>query len=124
MSPVQLSAGDKLGPYEMIEHIGAGGMGVVYRARDPRVGRDVAIKLSGEDFSDRFEREARAVAALNHANICTLYDVGPNYLVMELVDGESPKGPLPFDTALGYARQIECSRHLRFLQGFGERWSS
>ncbi|HYN10596.1 MAG TPA: hypothetical protein VES67_24645 [Vicinamibacterales bacterium] len=62
---MQLSAGDKLGPYEIIEQIGAGGMGVVYRARDPRVGRDVAIKLSGEDFSDRFEREARAVAALN-----------------------------------------------------------
>jgi serine/threonine protein kinase len=103
---VQPSAGDKLGPYEIIAQIGAGGMGVVYRARDPRVGRDVAIKVSSEHFSDRFEREARAVAALNHANVCTLHDVGPNYLVMELVEGEPPKGPLPFQTALDYARQI------------------
>ena len=64
-----LSAGDKLSPYEITEQIGGGAM---YRARDPRVGRDVAIKLSGEDFSDRFGRETRAVAALNHANVCTL----------------------------------------------------
>jgi len=81
-------------------------MGEVYRARDSRVGRDVAIKISAERFSDRFDREARAVAALNHPNICTLHDVGPNYLVMEFVDGEAPKGPLPFQTALNYARQI------------------
>jgi serine/threonine-protein kinase len=81
-------------------------MGEVYRARDPRVGRDVAIKISTEHFSDRFEREARAVAALNHPNICTLHDVGPNYLVMELVDGDSPHGPLPVKTVLAYARQI------------------
>ena len=66
---------------------GAGGMGEVYRARDPRMGREVAIKLSAERFSDRFEREVRAVAALNHANICQVYDVGPNYLVMELIEG-------------------------------------
>jgi len=81
-------------------------MGEVYRARDPRVGRDVAIKVSAERFSERFEREARAIAALNHPNICTLYDVGPNYLVMEFVEGEAPKGPLPPETALRYARQI------------------
>ncbi len=81
-------------------------MGEVYRAHDSRTGRDVAIKLSTEQFSERFEREARAVAALNHANVCTLYDVGPNYLVMEFIDGDSPKGPLPVATALGYARQI------------------
>ena len=59
-----------------------------------------------QQFNERFEREARAVAALNHSNICHLYDVGPDYLVMELVDGESPKGPLPIETALNYARQI------------------
>ena len=81
-------------------------MGVVYRARDPRVGREVAIKMSSGQFSDRFGREARAVAALNHPNICTLYDVGPNFLVMELVDGEPPKGPLPVATVVAYARQI------------------
>src|SRR5262245_9617056 len=86
---MQLSGGDRLGPYEIVAQIGAGGMGVVYRARDPRVFRDVALKISSERFSDRFEREARVVAALNHGNICTLYDVGPDYLVMELVEGET-----------------------------------
>lgn len=101
-----LSAGDRLGPYEIVAPIGSGGMGEVYRARDPRLNRDIAIKVSQERFSDRFEREARAVAALNHPNICTLHDVGPNYLVMELIEGESPKGPLPFEEALRIARQI------------------
>jgi serine/threonine-protein kinase len=101
-----LSAGDKLGPYEILAQIGAGGMGEVYRARDGRVGRDVAIKVSAERFSDRFEIEARAIAALNHPNICQLYDVGPNYLVMELIEGAALKGPVPLDTALHYAGQI------------------
>jgi serine/threonine protein kinase len=89
---MSVAAGDKLGPYEILALIGAGGMGEVYRARDTRLGRDVAIKVSAQQFSERFEREARAVAALNHPNICTLYDVGPNYLVMEYIEGESPKG--------------------------------
>src|ERR1043165_8963868 len=88
-------AGEKLGPYEIVAPIGKGGMGEVYRARDPRLGREVAIKVSDEKFSERFEREARVIASLNHPNICALYDVGPNYLVMELVEGESPRGPLP-----------------------------
>jgi len=101
-----MQPGDELGPYEIVALLGKGGMGEVYRARDPRVGRDVAVKLSAERFSDRFEREARAIAALNHPNICTLFDVGPNYLVMELVDGEFPRGPLPLDEALGIATQI------------------
>src|ERR1700733_14747414 len=101
-----LSAGDRLGPYEIVAPIGAGGMGEVYKAHDPRLKRDVAIKVSQEKFSDRFEREAHAVAALNHPNICTLYDIGPNYLVMELIEGESPNGPLPLDEALEIARQI------------------
>ncbi len=82
-----LTAGTRIGPYEIVGALGKGGMGEVYRARDPRLGRDVAIKVSAERFSDRFEREARAIAALNHPNICTLYDVGPDYLVMELVEG-------------------------------------
>src|SRR5207247_648831 len=73
---------------------------------DPRLGRDVAIKVSAEKFSERFEREARAIAALNHPNICTLYDVGPNYLVMEYVEGAPPKGPMPLDEALRIAGQI------------------
>ncbi len=101
-----LSAGDKLGPYEIHAPIGEGGMGEVYKARDTRLGRTVAIKTSKDQFSERFEREARAVAALNHPNICHLYDVGPNYLVMEFVEGESPKGPMPLEEALRIASQI------------------
>src|SRR5579864_5185300 len=104
-----LAPGTKLGPYEVLGLLGAGGMGEVYRARDPRVGRDVAIKVSAAQFTERFDREVRAVAALNHPNICHLYDVGPNYLVMELVEGERPKGPLPEAIALNYARQIAAA---------------
>ena len=86
-----LAKGDKLGPYEILSLLGKGGMGSVYRAHDPRTHRDVAIKVSAERFNERFDREVRAVAALNHPNICTLYDVGPDYLVMELVEGNHPK---------------------------------
>src|SRR6266404_3772216 len=82
-----LQPGDKLGPYEILAPVGKGGMGEVYRAHDSRLNRDVAIKVSAAQFSERFEREAKAIAALNHTNICHLYDVGPNYLVMEYVDG-------------------------------------
>src|ERR1041385_5525602 len=103
--------GERLGPYEIVAPIGAGGMGEVYRARDTRLDRIVAIKVSREMFSERFEREARAVAALNHPNICTLFDVGPNYLVMEMVEGETladrlRRGSISLDEALRIARQI------------------
>jgi len=101
-----VSAGTRLGPYEILAPIGKGGMGEVWKARDTRLGRDVAIKISAEQFSERFEREARAVAALNHPNICTLHDVGPNYLVMELVEGTPLKGPLPVEKAVEYSGQI------------------
>jgi len=106
-----LSPGEKLGPYEILASIGKGGMGEVWRARDSRLGRDVAIKVSADQFSDRFEKEARSIAALNHSNICTLYDVGPNYLVMELIDGPTLadrilEGPIPLTEALPIARQI------------------
>src|SRR5580658_3816577 len=101
-----LSASDKLGPYEILALIGAGGMGEVYRARDTRLNRDVAIKVSQDRFSDRFEREARAVAALNHPNVCQLYDVGPNYLVMELIDGNALSGPLRLDEAQPVIEQL------------------
>src|SRR5205085_10701426 len=84
-----LSIGDRLGPYEILAPLGAGGMGEVYQARDTRLGRLVGIKISAEQFSSRFASEARAISALNHSNICTLYDIGPNYLVMELVEGET-----------------------------------
>src|SRR5262249_45593210 len=106
LSYMPLAAGQKLGPYEILSLLGTGGMGEVYRARDPRLGRDVAIKISDARFSERFEREARAVAALNHPNICHLYDVGPDYIVMELVDGEMLSGPLALSLAVDYARQI------------------
>ena len=88
-----LAAGSRLGPYEIVAPVGAGGMGEVYKAVDTRLDRVVAIKFSPAHFSERFEREARAVAALNHPNICQLYDVGPNYLVMEFIDG-SPLAPV------------------------------
>ena len=104
-----LTPGTKLGPYEILSIIGAGGMGEVYSARDPRVGRDVAIKISSEQFTDRLTREIHAVASLNHPNVCTLYDVGPNYLVMELVEGPTlaeriKQGAIPPEESLQIAR--------------------
>jgi eukaryotic-like serine/threonine-protein kinase len=101
-----MKSGERLGPYEIVSLIGAGGMGQVFKARDTRLNRIVAIKLCDEEFTERFEREARAVAALNHPNICTLYDVGPNYLVMEYIDGAPVKGPLPLRQILEYSRQV------------------
>src|SRR5215831_10843109 len=109
--PDAVAAGATLGPYRIESLLGAGGMGRVYKAYDSRLGRSVAIKIASQRFSDRFGREARAIAALNHPNICTLHDVGPNYLVMELVEGPTladriRQGPIPVAEALGIARQI------------------
>jgi Tol biopolymer transport system component len=106
-----LTAGTRLGPYEILSALGRGGMGEVYRARDTRLPREAALKVSAERFTERFAREAHAIASLNHPNITTLYDVGPDYLVMELVDGPTladriAQGPLPLDEAAGVARQI------------------
>src|SRR5215813_10417062 len=106
-----IQPGVHLGPYEILSQIGEGGMGQVWRARDTRLDRNVAIKVSKEKFSERFGREARAVAALNHPNICTLHDVGPNYLVMEMVEGLTiaerlQDGPIPLKEAIVIARQI------------------
>jgi Tol biopolymer transport system component/predicted Ser/Thr protein kinase len=101
-----ISDGTRLGPYEIIGKLGAGGMGEVYRARDTRLDRIVALKVSKSEFGERFDREARAVAALNHAHICQLYDVGPNYLVMEYLEGAPLQGPLPIAKAVEYAGQI------------------
>src|SRR5437773_10015916 len=111
---MQLHVGDLLGPYEILQAIGAGGMGQVYSARDTRLGREVAIKVSTERFSERFEREARSVAAVNHPNVCTLFDVGPNYLVMELVEGSTlaeriGQGPVPLRETLAIAGQIAAA---------------
>src|SRR3990167_5234164 len=112
-----ITVGSVLGPYRIEGIIGAGGMGQVSRASDVRLGRAVAIKTSDERFTERFEREARAIAALNHPNICTLYDVGPDYLVMELIEGESladrlATGPIPLDEALAIAGQIAAALDL------------
>ena len=116
-----LSSGDKLGPYEILSPLGAGGMGEVYKARDTRLDRSVAVKVlpehiaKREDLRVRFEREARSVASLNHPNICTLFDIGnqdgTNYMVMELMEGETlaariEKGPIPLEQALVLASQI------------------
>lgn len=103
---MSLARGDRLGPYELLSPIGEGGMGEVWKARDTRLDRTVAIKISKQQFTERFEREARANAALNHSNICQLYDVGPNYLVMEFIEGVQLKGPLPVEKAVEYAVQI------------------
>jgi serine/threonine-protein kinase len=122
-----VNVGSRIGPYEIAAEIGAGGMGVVYQARDTRLGRDVAIKVSAERFTERFEREARAVAALNHPNICTLHDVGPDYLVMELVEGEtladvlSQRHALPLDEALRVARQIASALEAAHEKGVVHR---
>ncbi|HZI94603.1 MAG TPA: protein kinase, partial [Patescibacteria group bacterium] len=141
------SAGTKLGPYEILAPIGAGGMGEVHRARDTRLNRDVAIKvlpaaLAGqEQLRLRFEREARAISSLNHPNICTLYDVGHtatsagaqgeaggqlHYLVMEFLEGESladrlQKGALPLAEALKYGRQIASALQAAHRQGIIHR---
>ena len=106
-----LSPGTRLGPYEILSPLGAGGMGEVYMARDTRLDRDVAIKVAAERFSERFSKEAHAIAALNHRHICTLYDVGPNYLVMEYIEGETlaalvSKGPILLDQALKIAIEV------------------
>jgi serine/threonine protein kinase len=106
-----LSAGEQLGPYRIEQKIGQGGMGTVYRATDTRLDRSVAIKVSRSLFDERFEREARAISSLNHPHICTLHDIGPDYMVMELVEGETlatriRKGALPVSDVLRYGAQI------------------
>ena len=116
-----LEPGTHLGPYEILSQLGAGGMGEVYRARDRRLGRDVAIKVSAERFNERFEREAKVVASLNHPNICALYDVGPNYIVMELVEGEEPKGPMPLEDALQICRQVAAALEAAHEKGIVHR---
>jgi hypothetical protein len=118
---VALSAGTRLGPYEILEPLGAGGMGEVYRARDTRLGRDVAVKLLPEDRSSdpdrlrRFETEARTVASLNHPHILALYDVGTHegvpYAVTELLEGHTLRsvvegGPVPFRKVVDYGLQV------------------
>src|SRR6202453_4756526 len=114
LSGTEWTAGARLGPYRIESKLGEGGMGQVFRAVDTRLGRAVAIKLTHQQFGSRFEREARAISSLNHPNICTLYDVGPNYLVMELVEGETlaarlKQGPLLMEMVRHYGGQIAAA---------------
>src|SRR5271170_157195 len=116
-----LTAGTRLGPYEILAPIGAGGMGEVWKATDTRLGRTVAIKVLNGAHSERFEQEARAIAALNHPHICTLYDIGPNYLVMEYIDGSPLKGPLPVEEALRLALQMAAALEAAHAKGITHR---
>jgi eukaryotic-like serine/threonine-protein kinase len=107
----RMAPGAQLGPYRIEVPLGAGGMGEVFRAIDTRLGRAVAVKICREEFGERFHREARAIASLNHPCICTLYDIGPNFLVMELVEGETlaarlKRGKLSIEETIRYGSQI------------------
>src|SRR5208283_3903292 len=122
-----LSTGTRLGPYEILAPIGSGGMGAVYRARDTKLKRDVAIKVLPEAFARdperkaRFEREAELLASLNHPNIATIYGVEDRALVMELVEGHSSKGPMPFDEAWKIASQIAAALEYAHERGIVHR---
>src|ERR1700687_4316547 len=122
-----LSAGTRLGPYEVVSPLGAGGMGEVYRARDTKLKREVALKVLPEAFARdpermaRFQREAELLASLNHPNIATIHGVEDRALVMELVEGNSPKGPLPFDEAWKIASQIVAALEYAHERGIMHR---
>src|SRR5262245_19333208 len=116
-----LTTGTRLGPYEIVDTIGAGGMGEVYRARDTRLDRTVAIKIVEGRFSERFEREAKTIASLNHPHICTLHDVGENYLVMEYIEGVPVKGPLPLSDVVRLGAQIADALDAAHRKGITHR---
>src|SRR6202521_1104803 len=124
---MSLAPGSKLGPYEILALIGAGGMGEVYRARDTKLKRDVALKVLPDAFARdpermaRFQREAEVLASLKHPNIAAIYGVEERALVMELVEGNSPKGPLPFDEAWKIAAQIVAALEYAHERGIIHR---
>jgi serine/threonine protein kinase len=133
---MSLAAGSRLGPYEIVAPLGAGGMGEVYRARDTRLDRTVAVKVlpahlaADPEFRARFDREARAIGALGHPNICVLHDVGhqegTDFLVMEYLEGETladrlKNGPLPLDQVLRYAIDIADALHTAHYAGIVHR---
>src|SRR5277367_6685131 len=119
--------GTRLGPYEILAPLGAGGMGEVYRAKDTKLDREVAVKVLPEAVSRdperlaRFEREAKMLAALNHPNIAHIYGIEDGALVMELVPGQVLKGPVPLDTALDYAKQIGAALEAAHEKGIVHR---
>jgi serine/threonine protein kinase len=114
--------GEKLGPYEILASIGSGGMGEVWKARDPRLGRIVAIKKVKEQHSERFKQEARSIAALNHPNICQIHDIGPDYLVLEYVEGKPLSSPLPEPEAIRLAIQIASALEEAHQHGIIHRY--
>src|SRR6202049_4137353 len=122
-----LSVGERLGSYEILAPIGAGGMGEVYRARDTKLKREVALKVLPDAFARdpermaRFQREAEVLAWLNHTNIAQIYGVEDRALAMELVEGEAPKGPLPFDEAWKIASQIAAALEYAHDRGIVHR---
>ena len=118
---MSFSVGDKLGPYELVAPIGEGGMGWVWKARDTRLNRIVAIKQLKGQHSARFEAEARAVAALNHPHICQIYDIGPDYLVLEYVQGRPLHGPMKVEEVLPLALQIASALEAAHTRGILHR---
>ena len=126
LKQTSVSPGARLGPYKIETLLGQGGMGQVFRALDTRLSRRVAIKICKEDFIDRFEQEARSIAVISHPNVCTLYDVGPNYLVMELVEGETlaarlKRGKLSLSETIRFGAQIAEALAVAHAQGIVHR---
>src|SRR6476659_1607932 len=115
------SPGTRVGPYEILALLGSGGMGEVYKATDTRLGRTVAIKFLKSAYTDRLDREARAIAALNHPNICTIHDVGPDYLVMEYLEGGPLGSPVPVENAIRMALQIAAALEAAHAKGIIHR---
>ncbi|MGA2881410.1 MAG: protein kinase [Bryobacteraceae bacterium] len=112
-----LATGARLGPYEILSSIGEGGMGEVWKACDRRLDRIVAIKRLKGEHGARFQQEARAIAALNHPHICQIYDVGPDYLVLEYIEGKPLIGPLPDLEAVRVALQIAAALEAAHAKG-------
>ena len=115
------ASGTRVGPYEILALLGSGGMGEVYKATDTRLGRTVAIKFLKSAYTDRLDREARAIAALNHPHICTIHDVGPDYLVMEFLDGAPLSAPIPHENAVRLALQIAAALEAAHAKGIIHR---